>query len=253
MDKKRNVKMASFIENTDIETGYLGLFIGPMYSGKTSKLIELYKQFRFCGVETMIINYAEDTRYSKDMLSTHDLNMVPCIMANTLSEVADIRGHPVNPEIDTQGETTNEISNSKGVDPLGSNRMFRGLKGAEPLVILINEGQFFKDIVEWVTVAVNKYKKCVYICGLDGDFKRELFGNWLDLIPLCDSVEKLHSFCSGCKRRPALFSHRITCEKEQKVIGSSSKYVPLCRKCYETENERKNKNNERVSELCEQV
>jgi thymidine kinase len=237
MDKKRNVKMASFIENTDIETGYLGLFIGPMYSGKTSKLIELYKQFRFCGVETMIINYAEDTRYSKDMLSTHDMNMVPCIMANTLSEVANIMEHP--------GETTNEISNSK--------KMFWGSKGTEPLVILINEGQFFKDIVEWVTVAVNKYKKCVYICGLDGDFKRELFGNWLDLIPLCDSVEKLHSFCSGCKRRPALFSHRITCEKEQKVIGSSSKYVPLCRKCYETENERKNKKNERVNDIVNEL
>jgi len=224
--------MASFIENTNIETGYLGLFIGPMYSGKTSKLIELYKQFRFCGVETMIINYAEDTRYSKDMLSTHDLNMVPCIMANTLSEVADI----VNDE-PLEQETK---------EP---NKTMWGSKGVEPLVILINEGQFFKDIVEWVTVAVNKYKKCVYICGLDGDFKRELFGNWLDLIPLCDSVEKLHSFCSGCKRRPALFSHRITCEKEQKVIGSSSKYVPLCRKCYETENDKKNKRNDTINEL----
>jgi thymidine kinase len=250
MDKKRNVKMASFIENTNIETGYLGLFIGPMYSGKTSKLIELYKQFRFCGVETMIINYAEDTRYSKDMLSTHDLNMVPCIMANTLSEVADItRGSaPFEPRGATDGEATLErYTNILDQESKEHNNPHRGF-GVSP-VILINEGQFFKDIVEWVTVAVNKYKKCVYICGLDGDFKRELFGNWLDLIPLCDSVEKLHSFCSGCKRRPALFSHRITCEKEQKVIGSSSKYVPLCRKCYETENERKNKNNDTINEL----
>jgi thymidine kinase len=63
-----------------------------MYSGKTSKLIELYKQFSFCGVNTMTINYAEDTRYSDSMLSTHDMNMIPCIMATTLSEVANIVG-----------------------------------------------------------------------------------------------------------------------------------------------------------------
>lgn len=198
----------TIMEHTDSETGYLGLYIGPMYSGKTSKLIELYKQFTFCGVNTMTINYAEDTRYSNNMLSTHDMNMIPCIMATTLSEVVNI--------IDKSRE---EIEKAK--------------EFMNARIILINEGQFFKDIVEWVTVAVCKYNKCVYICGLDGDFKRQLFGNWLDLIPLCDSVEKLHSFCNGCKKRQALFSHRISSEKEQKVIGADAKYVPLCRKCYD--------------------
>ena len=194
--------------NTNADTGYLGLFIGPMYSGKTSKLIELYKQFSFCGVSTMTINYAEDTRYSDSMLSTHDMNMIPCIMATTLSEVANIVGQKRE-----EVEKDNEFKKAR--------------------IILINEGQFFKDIVEWVTKAVCEYNKCVYICGLDGDFKRQLFGNWLDLIPLCDTVEKLHSFCNGCKKRQALFSHRISSEKEQKVIGSDAKYVPLCRKCYD--------------------
>jgi thymidine kinase len=200
--------MSNFSDrDTESDTGYLGLFIGPMYSGKTSKLIELYKQYTFCGVNTLTINYAEDTRYSNNMLSTHDMNMIPCIMATTLTEVADI--------IDTNNKLEKNFMNSK--------------------IILINEGQFFKDIVEWVTIAVCKYNKCVYICGLDGDFRRQLFGNWLDLIPLCDTVEKLHSFCSGCKKRKALFSHRISSEKEQKVIGAESKYVPLCRKCYDNE------------------
>jgi len=201
--------------NTNADTGYLGLFIGPMYSGKTSKLIELYKQFSFCGVNTMTINYAEDTRYSDSMLSTHDMNMIPCIMATTLSEVANIVGQKRE-----DVEKDNEFNNAR--------------------IILINEGQFFKDIVEWVTKAVCEYNKCVYICGLDGDFKRQLFGNWLDLIPLCDTVKKLHSFCNGCKKRQALFSHRISSEKEQKVIGSDAKYVPLCRKCYDCQVSNKN-------------
>ena len=202
------IKTSRNMSSTE-NTGYLGLFIGPMYSGKTSKLIELYKQFKFCGVNTMVVNYSEDTRYSKDMLSTHDMNMIPCIMVSTLSEVADI---------------VNENSHHANDKHFGNAN-----------VILINEGQFFKYIVEWVNKAVTVHKKCVYICGLDGDFKRKLFGNWLELIPLCDTVEKLHSYCSGCKKKEALFSHRLTGEKEQKVIGSDN-YVPLCRQCYDTEN-----------------
>ena len=130
MDYIKTTQNMSSTENA----GYLGLFIGPMYSGKTSKLIELYKQFKFCGVYTIVINYSEDIRYSKHMLSTHDMNMIPCIMVSTLSEVADI--------IDEKPDDTN-IKNVS--------------------VILINEGQFFKDIVEWVNKAVTVYKKCVSI------------------------------------------------------------------------------------------
>jgi thymidine kinase len=179
-------------------TGYLELIIGPMYSGKTSKLLELYKQFTFCGIKTLVINYDEDTRYSDTHLSTHDKLMIPCKQANSL-----IRDVVYNKEFD------------------------------EAKVILINEGQFFEDIVDWTTTAVEKYNKSVYICGLDGDFNREKFGTWLNLIPLCDKVTKLNSYCSLCKKKPAIFSHRITNEKEQKVIGSDN-YVPLCRACYLT-------------------
>ena len=179
-------------------TGYLELIIGPMYSGKTSKLLELYKQFTFCGIKTLVINYDEDTRYSDTHLSTHDKLMIPCKQANSL-----IRDVVYNKEFD------------------------------EAKVILINEGQFFEDIVEWTTTAVEKYNKSVYICGLDGDFNREKFGTWLNLIPLCDKVTKLNSYCSLCKKKPAILSHRITNEKEQKVIGSDN-YIPLCRACYLT-------------------
>ena len=39
-------------------------------------------------------------------------------------------------------------------------------------VILINEGQFFKDLYKFVDYIVNSPQK-VYVCGLDGDFKRK--------------------------------------------------------------------------------
>ena len=75
------------------------------------------------------------------------------------------------------------------------------------------------------------YGKYVYVCGLDGDFRRKKFGQMLDLIPFCDEVDKLYSKCHICSGK-APFTKRITQEEGQVVIGSSN-YVPLCRNCYD--------------------
>lgn len=186
--------------------GYLELIIGPMYSGKTSKLLELYKQFTFCEIKTLVINYSEDTRYSDTELSTHDKIMIPCKQAyNLFNDVCDFENN------------------------LESKNKFKDFY--ESQVILINEGQFFSDILDWVKCAVEKYNKSVFVCGLDSDFQRQPFAKWLDLIQICDKVTKLHSYCSQCKMKPAIFTHRLSNEKQQKVIGSDC-YIPVCRACY---------------------
>lgn len=184
---------------TTSDVGYLGIVLGPMYSGKTSRLLSLYKQYKFCEMNIAVVNFAEDTRYADNMLSTHDKNMIPCFMSNTMNEAFPFDGDEVH----------------------------------KYQVFLINEAQFFPDIVDWVKKAISPpFNKTIHISGLDGDFKRGTFGNWLNLITYCDSVEKLNSICCGCKNAPAIFSFRLTDQKEQKVIGSDS-YVPLCRKCYD--------------------
>lgn len=175
-------------------SGYLELIIGPMFSGKTSRLIELYHSYYDKGKNVLVINYSEDTRYHSSMLSTHDRVMIPCVFTTMLAEIC----------------SESALLNKD--------------------VVLINEGQFFPDLFDVVYKMVEVYNKRVYICGLDGDFRRQKFGNLLDLIPLCDRVNKLHSKCEICGKN-ALFSHRITNEINQVVVGSTN-YVPLCRHCY---------------------
>ena len=114
-------------------TGFLSLIIGPMFSGKTSKLINLYKNMEYYKSSVIVINYDKDTRYSDNMLSSHDKVMIPCKMVNKLSQISDICNNVI----------TDEFNNSS--------------------VILINEGQFFEDIVSWVNTAVDIYNKKVYI------------------------------------------------------------------------------------------
>ncbi len=195
---------------TTSNTGYLEIILGPMYSSKSTRLVEIYKQCKFCNISVSIINHTIDKRYHDTMLSTHDKVMVPCIQANKLSEIW------LNDIITT---------NNSAVD----NDSYTLLQNSD--VILINEGQFFSDLYEVVVDMLNKNKK-VYICGLDGDFERKKFGSVLDLIPLCDKVTKLTSLCSLCKDgTPGIFSMRLTKEREQTVVGSEN-YIPVCRKCY---------------------
>jgi len=219
--------------DNNIEEGYLELWTGPMYSGKTSKILELYKQFTFCGISNCVINYEEDNRYenSETHLSSHDQIKIPCIRSKTMAEIADIVSVSEARANLSVSEARANLSISVSEARATTGKYLD--KFLESQVILINEGQFFPDIVEWVRTAVDVYNKKVYICGLDGDFERKSFtGNWLDLTRYCDKIYKLHSFCNKCKKKPAIFSHRLNHDNTtQKVIGADM-YVPLCRKCF---------------------
>jgi thymidine kinase len=189
-------------------SGYLEIILGPMFSGKTSRLIEIYKQCTFCKLPVAVINYSLDTRYDSLLLCSHDQIKIPCIQTKQLMDLFNTEN--------------NELDKTR--------------------VILINEGQFFDDLLDFVVLMLEKQKQ-IFICGLDGDFERKKFGFILDIIPLCDKVTKLSSLCSLCKNGTSgIFSLRLTSEKEQTLIGSDN-YLPVCRGCYyqKTQNQLENK------------
>ena len=209
--------MSNITNMTSIESsGYLELILGPMFSGKTSRLVEIYKQCKFCNISVAVINHSIDTRYDNELLSTHDKIKIPCIQTEKLMDIW------LN--IPIENSECENISRLKDKLKIGTSD-----------TILINEGQFFPDLLEFVNNLLHIGKN-VYICGLDGDFERKKFGQILDLIPICDKVTKLTSLCSLCKNgKPGIFSMRLTNEKEQTVVGSDN-YIPVCRKCYSLHN-----------------
>jgi thymidine kinase len=201
----KQTTMSGFEKNT----GLLEIFVGPMFSGKTSKLLEIYKQCNFCNIPVCVINHSDDDRYHETLMSTHDKDMIPCIQTNSISRLWD------------------HSNLEQSYDSICDKHM--QLHTAE--VILINEAQFFDDLYECVVSMLNANKK-VYISGLDGDFERKKFGQILDLIPLCDKITKLKSLCSLCKNGTnGIFSLRLSKERQQTLIGSNN-YIPVCRSCY---------------------
>lgn len=175
-----------------MSNGYLKLIIGPMFSGKTSALIDIYKSLTNHS-QALVINHVSDKRYTdKDELVSHDGVKIPCLNFNKLSDMYNI-----------------DFNNIK--------------------YVLINEAQFFEDLNQMVIIMVEKYKINVYLAGLDGDFQKRKFGAILDLIPFCDEIVKLNAECQ-CGL-PAPFSMRISDETQQVSVGTNN-YKPTCRKCH---------------------
>ena len=175
-------------------SGYLELIIGPMFSGKTSALISLYRQYILYNKNVCIVNYALDKRYSDKKMTTHDNVGIDCVFVDSLEE----------------------------------------LKNNAYDVILVNEGQFFDDLVPVVKKWVEIDNKRIHIGALDGDFMRRPFENISNLIPICDSLLKRKSICLGCNDgTEALFSMRYNTDNTNIIdIGGSETYKPVCRLCY---------------------
>jgi thymidine kinase len=174
----------------------INLYMGCMYSGKTSELIKECRKAQLIKKKVLTINYIDDNRYLEGSYAvSHNMDKVECIKVNKLADIS--------------------LNYIKQID-----------------CIFIDEAQFYPDLLEYVLLWGEKYKKNVYIFGLISDFKRKPFGQILDLIPYCDKVNKLDALCIKCNDgTEAFFSHRLTNEEEQSVIGASN-YISVCRKHY---------------------
>ena len=115
------------------EEGFLDIVVGSMFSGKTEYLIDIYNKFKD-EKNIFVINHNLDNRYENNYIVSHNRNKIPINMkANNLSEIS-----------------LYSIDNSQ--------------------IFIINEGQFFPDLFEFVQNLLCK-KKHIYISGLDGDYK----------------------------------------------------------------------------------
>lgn len=173
----------------------LHIIIGCMFAGKTSKLISGIRKCQLLNQEYYVITHKSDNRYGINIISSHDNSKV---YSNTCDKLMDL------------------IENDN----------FKRSK-----FIFIEEGQFFEDLKIFALYCVEKLEKIVTICGLDGDFNRNRFGQILDLIPYSDTLEKLSAYCVECGDGTlANFSKRIVKKKGQKLVGSSESYKAVCRK-----------------------
>lgn len=173
------------------------LIIGCMFSGKSTELIRRVNTYKSVNKEIILINNSLDIRTS-NFIETHDKTKMDAIKTDKLLDLI-------------------KTLNFDKID-----------------VIAIDEAQFFPDLYEFL-IYIENFSLIVIVAGLDGDYKREKFGQILDCIPISNSITKLTALCqfpiennSKCAKR-AVFSKRLNNDENQVSIGSSDKYIPVCR------------------------
>lgn len=183
--------------------GYLKLILGPMFSGKSSALIELIRKYKIINYKILTIKNALDTRYSElDEIVSHNKDSEPCVSLKNLNDIFN------------NENLTNKYKESK--------------------VIFIEEAQFFSDLDSFVTKALDD-DKTLYVVGLNGDSNQKNFGDIHKLLPKCDDIELLKGFCKLCNNETAaLFSKRIIKDESQIHVGATDEYIPVCRKHFNT-------------------
>lgn len=164
-----------------------------MFSGKTEELLRRVKRAEIAKQSITTIKPLVDKRYSETEVVSHNKASMPCI---TVTKASEILPHCININ-----------------------------------VLAIDEAQFFDaQLVNICMQAANNGLR-VIVAGLDMDFEGEPFGSIPSLCAIADHVTKLHAICVHCGAL-AQFSHRLSPQKEQIVLGELNVYEPLCRKCY---------------------
>ena len=175
----------------------LTIYCGPMYSGKTTKLINMYNSNKDYFRKIVIDYNIQNDTIEENQLINHDNKKIHCIKTKNLNELFYHKTYSIR---------------------IGIVKTF-----------YINEAQFFPDLKDVVLRLLNM-KKTIHIYGLDGDFQQNKMGQILDLIPYCDSITKLKGKCNNCDHN-SIFSKRITTYLEQYLTDEKA-YIPLCRKCF---------------------
>jgi thymidine kinase len=174
--------------------GKLELIIGPMFSGKSTELIRRIRLLQIIDKKILVIKPVIDSRYNIDKITSHNYESIDCKVLEKLEDIID-----------------DEIIKYD--------------------TIVVDEGQFFSDLVHIVTKWVDNFNVNVIVGGLDGDFQRQPIGNILNLIPHADQCHKLTSLCNICKDgTTAPFSFRSVDSLDKVLVGGSESYIPVCRR-----------------------
>ena len=173
--------------------GRIELILGSMFSGKSTRLIEIIRKYTYKAKKTILIKYYGDKRYSdKSEVVTHDQIKYDSIDCKNLNDSYEML---------------------KAYDVIG-----------------IDEGQFFPDLVE-ICEKLALLKKIVIIAALNGDFRMEPFPVISNIISKADKIKLLKAYCFNC-HKDAKFSLRIVQSNETVLIGAGEAYKPACRECH---------------------
>lgn len=167
---------------------------GGMRSGKTSELarqIDIRSIYR----KVLTVNTVDDIRFSSDGIVTHSGNKRDGIRVRKLSDLL---------ELDVYHKAE---------------------------VVAIDEGNFYEDIIDFISNELLRTMKTFIVSGLNGDKYQKPFGSFNELFSMADDIKFMRGICTQCKDGSlASFSKEKFVTGSLKYVGGSEVYETVCRK-----------------------
>ncbi|MBL7812729.1 MAG: thymidine kinase [Bacteroidetes bacterium] len=170
--------------------GDFTLIYGCMFSGKTTKMIELYHQSGVEFHEKIAIKPLLDNRYSPDKINAHSGLQMP--------------GH--------------RITRAEELFPLAG----EGIKE-----VYIDEVQFFQKNIADTIIGLTMQGIHVFAAGLDTDYLGNPFGEFPRLYRMANTRIRLEARCQVCGK-PARYTYRTTASDAIIAVGHADMYEARC-------------------------
>lgn len=182
------------------KVGHVILIVGNMFSGKTSKFIELIQEAKKNNLNVEVFKPSIDTRYSSFEVVSHNKISIECENITFSSKFSD--------KIKTDTH-----------------------------LVAIDEIQFLDDNMLYHIEELKQKGKIILLTGLDLDFKQEPFNIMRDLMPRSDYIFKLQSKCYICNN-VATKTQRLIKVNDEFIpagyfdpvfkLGTEDCYRPVC-------------------------
>ena len=184
-------------------TGRITVYSGPMYAGKTTKLIQIvHDRVSKHNRTVLFIKHKLDQRFTNEAkVISHD-------------------GAHATP--------------TKTIQVVRLSTLAMDVIDAYD-VICVDEGQFFPDLVENCDNWANRGRD-VHVAGLSSMSNREIWPEMEGMVAKSDDFFKLHSDCALCGK-VADWTYKFGNEKctnvfTKKEVGGKDMYIATCRGCH---------------------
>ena len=181
-------------------TGFLKVFTGPMFSSKSTGLIEHLRRAKIARKSVILFKPEVDDRYSDTAVVSHNGDKLEAVVVAS-SDITTIL-----------------------------------CRGAEYEVVGVDEVQFFDPSIITALNSLASGGKEVIVAGLNADFMGAPFETTAQAIHYADKVEKLAAVCALCGH-DAVWTQLVrdsiaVTDGDRVQVGGADTYEPRCRACF---------------------
>lgn len=180
------------------QIGKLTVITGPMYSGKTTELLNFAEIYELGRKKIKIFKPQIDVRYSVDDVVTHKLFKMPATVVKNIDELKNT---------------------------------YNGLT-EKPDAIFIDEVHFFENDIIYLVKDMTIDGVDVYCAGLDMNYLWQPFQTTASLMALADEVIKKKAVCEICGEYTGTLSYKTKSNGGIIDVGGKEKYIAVCKDCY---------------------